>query len=381
MSSEREKLLSIKGILNRLKEADLKRIEKKYQEMGSIKSIRDLIGDKEPSLLFFLQIRMYGYLLKNDPDKTVSKLGVKIRRALHPMIAKKSPEYLMNPQVIENRKFLISEETDPTRVPEDDAVILPDEPVIWLQNHGFKDDALASIAAIPRHTYILFGSIAQFYNSVYGTSAQLGGVAMVNRKVKESRKASVEKAVAVMKNGADIMMCPEATWNKTPELLQLEYWNGAYEIAKRTGAKIVPIVHYLADPFERTNPIHTVIDDPIDVSDLTAEEAKLILRNREATWYYLMMEKYGKTTREELLQDKTQDEAWREFLEKLIGEVDYYDREIECSCDFRDRNIIRPEDAFLDIAKEKITVDNFDHVAYARKLVKERKERDYQRLY
>lgn len=381
MDEKKENLIKIKSFLNTLKEKDLKRIEKKYQEMGSIDTIKDLIGDGDPSLLFFLQIRLFGYLLNNDPDKTVSNLGVKIRRAIHPSIAKKSPQFLMNLQVQENRKFLLSNEDDWFNVEDDDPVILPDEPVVWLQNHAFKDDALSSISKIPRHTYILFGSLPQFYNSVYGISAQLGGVAMVNRRVKDSRKAVVDKAAKILENGADIMMCPEATWNKTPELLQLEYWGGAYEIAKRTGAKIVPIVHYLRDPFDRNNPIHTVIDDPIDVSNMSLKEANTLLRDTVSTWLYLMIEKYGKSTREEILNGKSFEEAWKNFLEKLTSEVDYYDNEIERSCDYRDKKIIRPEDAFENIANAKMTKENADHILYAQKLVRSRKNTDYQRLY
>ena len=380
MSMEKEKLCKLKRMLCSLKTKELRRIEEKYKD--SIVSIKDLIGDGEASLLFFFQIRMFGYLLENDPDKTISELGVKIRRFIHPAIAKQCPKHLMNPQVIENRNFLLSEGLDPKTVEEDKGIILPEEPVIWIQNHGFKDDALSSVASIPRHTYLFFGSIPQFYNSIYGTSAQLGGVVLMNRKVRESKIASMYKTIELLKNGADILICPEATWNKTPELLQLEYWPGFYRIAQETGAKIVPIVHYLRDPFERTNPIHTVMDDPIDITKLSEREALELVRDTMATWYYLMMEKYGKTTRAELLQGKSYDEAWHEFLDKLISEVDYYDFEIETSCDYRSRDNVRAEEVFESISSiEKITPTNASHVAYATNLVRTRKSRDFQRMH
>ena len=277
----------------------------------------------------------------------------------------------------------------------DKSIVLPDEPVIWIQNHGFKDDALASVASIPRHTYLFFGSLPQFYNSIYGTSAQLGGVVMCNRKVDESKKSSIPKGEKVLKYGADLLICPEATWNKTPELLQLEYWDGAYIIAQKNKNKVVPIVHYLSDPFERTNPIHTVIDDPIDITQYSSEEAMQILRDTLATWEYLMMEKYGKTTRDELLTKTiikedgeavkvklSYDEYWEEYLEKLLSEVDFYDKDIETSCDYRNKKIIRPEDAFKEIADiENVTPENASHVAYATNLIRTRKKRDFQRRF
>ncbi|MBE6140560.1 MAG: hypothetical protein E7172_03380 [Firmicutes bacterium] len=365
------------------KKKELMRIEREYKGYESILSIKDLLGDNnsDPSWLFFIQMKLYGYLLKNDVNKTVSELGVKLRRAIHPVIEKEAPKHLMNPHVIENRKFLLSDEVDATKVEKDDPVILPKEPVIWVINHGFKDDALASVATIPRHTYLFFGSIPQYYNSIYGLSAYLGGVVLNNRKVKASRKISIEKAVRVLECGADILIAPEGLWNKTPELLMLDFWPGVYKIAKKKGAKVVPLVHYLRDPFTRFNPIHTVMDDPINIADYSEEEALEILRNKMASWYYLMMEKYGRITRRELLGDKTFAEAWKEYLERIISEVDFYDSEIECTYDYRPKTKVRIEDVFAAIAEADVTLENVQHVSYAKNLVRERKKTDYQRLY
>ena len=39
-------------------------------------------------------------------------------------------------------------------------------------------------------------------------------------------------------------------------------------------------------------PIHTVIDDPIDITSMPEKEALEHYRDVLATWYYIMMEKY-----------------------------------------------------------------------------------------
>lgn len=52
---------------------------------------------------------------------------------------------------------------------------------------------------------------------------------------------------------------------------------------------------------EFINLIHTVVDDPIRIDDLTERQALDYLRDIMATWYYLMIEAYSKSTRAEVL--------------------------------------------------------------------------------
>ena len=102
-----------------------------------------------------------------------------------------------------------------------------------------------------------------------------------------------------------------------------------------------------------------------------------------ATWYYLLMEKYGQTTREELLHGfETTDDAWESYLAMHTGCVKYYDKEIELRADYRPKDIVRPEDVWQPIADiTEQTVENVHHVCYARQLIRREKRRDYQRRY
>ena len=226
-------------------------------------------------------------------------------------------------------------------------ITLPKEPVIWMANHAFKDDVCATICAAQRHSYILFGSVPQFYNTFDGVSAYINGVAMTNRKVKASKKASLDKSLRAMEYGADLIIFPEGVWNKTPHIPIIQLWPGIYRIAKKTGAKVVPIVHYSVDMLnkDKNNIIHTVIDDPIDISNLSEEEALTLLRDTMATWSYLMMEKYGKSTRKkEVGTHKTSQEAWEEHLIERVKTADRYDIEIEKCADYRPRTIEDPRE-------------------------------------
>lgn len=370
----------VKDKLQKLKEQKLLEIEKRLE--GKITSIDDLIAGEDPTLLFYLLADSLDYLLDIDPEKTISEKGIKMRQRIHFIIDKLAPLFLQNPQIIEDRNFL----TDRENSDFSKKIELPNEPVIWVANHGFKDDILATVLAAKRHSYILLASLPQVYNTFDGITAWLNGAVISNRKVSASRKTTLDKCKKVLENGSDIIFFTEGVWNKSPEKLVLDLYPGAYNLAKQTGYKIVPITHYIKDPAgikNKNNKIHTVIDDPIDVSNMSKEEALSTIRDNHATWLYYMMDKYGRTTREEALNGfSTSDEAWEEELRRRRNTVTRYDNEIEMSADFRNRSIIRPEDVWEPIANiENIHIGNVHDVEYAKQLIKTEKRRDFQRRF
>lgn len=322
---------------------------------GKILNADDLTGGRAPSGLFCLWGGQIGKLL--------------------------GEKFLSNPQVIENRTRLM----DAASTAPDNGITLPDEPVIFCVNHHFKDDILGAVRAVPRHAYILFGSLPVFFNTFDGVSAWLNGVVLCNRKVAASRKTSNENAIRVLQMGGNLLIFPESVWNKTSERLLLDFWPGIYRIAKATGAKVVPVVHYIRNTEDPSpeNVIHTVVDEPLRLDDLPEKEALSLLRDRMATWYYLMMERYGKSTRQELLSDfGSSEEAWEDYIAEHPRPIYYYDKEIEFSADCRPRGIPLPQNVYRQVADiQKITPDNASAVAAAVRIVEQARKRDVQRRY
>lgn len=303
-----------------------KQIKKILTKMGSsVTGLSDIAGDGEPSRLFYLQADRMAYLMSGEPERVLSERTVRIRRKINQIIKLVGPVFLERKQVFESKNALLGIDEP------DKPIDLPKEAVIWCPNHGFKDDVLATVLAC-RHAHILFGSLPMYFNTIDGLTAFINGVVMCNRKVSASRHASVENAKRVMAMGADLRMYPEGVWNKTPDKLVLDLWPGAYRIAKETGCKLVPVIHYLADLHKKYpgNIIHTVVADPISMEGLSEKEGLALLRDTMATWYYLMMEKYGRSTREDLLEGfDTADSAWDSYIAMHTGAVAFYDREIE----------------------------------------------------
>lgn len=361
--------------------AKIGRILQKYE--GTITGLQDLAGGKDPSGLFYILANHLSYLLDTNPEAVISAKGIEMRRKLHFIINALGRHLLANSQVIENRNFL----RDPhqTNVLADSGIIIPEEPVIWVSNHAFKDDGLATILAAKRHAYLFFGGLPQFYNTLDGIATWLNGLVMVNRKVTVSRRTSIAKAVRAMQFSADLIIFPEGGWNKSPNALLTDLWPGIYRIACETGAKLVPVVHYIRDCSnqEKNNPIHTVIDEPIRIDDLSERAALEYLRDVLATWFYLMMEVYGKTTRENLLKGTASSvEVWEQQLVDRVKTVARYDTEIELCADYRPKWKVLPQDVWRSVADiSELTENNVLHVLYARRLIEQLNTEDFQRRF
>lgn len=363
-----------------LKQRKIDAILKKYD--GMITGQNDLTAGNPPSALFYILADKLSYLLTADAETAINPKGIERRRKFNSIIKALGPHFLSNPQVFENRNFL--QNPNCFESPPNSKIMLPPEPVIWASNHGFKDDTLAAVLAAQRHAYILFGSLPQFFNTFDGVTAWLNGVVMANRKVPDSKKGSIAKAVRAMNFGADLIVFPEGVWNKSPNALVIDLWPGIYRIACETGAKVVPVVHYLRDnAVSKSNPIHTVIDDPITIDDLSEHAALDYIRDVLATWYYLMMEAYGNSTRKEALSGaSTATQAWEQQLIERVNTVARYDREIELRADYRPRWKVPPQHVWQTISDvTNVTPHNVGHVLYARQLVPQCKREDFQHRF
>lgn len=336
-------------------------------------------------ICFFFNIKLFGHLLDNTPEKVLSVSGYKIRNIIDKLIRLVGPKMLYSEQIFVNPDELMGLEK------ENDEEVLQGRSVIWVANHHFRDDALGSLLATKRHAYFLFGGLPQFYNTIDGFFAFLNGSIVVNRKVKKSRKASVEKMIYALKKGIDILYYPEGGWNKSPNKLILDLWPGIYKVAYETNSVIIPIVHYIFDPTEKMDPsknkIYTVVGKPFNICQYNEEEGLIKLRDTLATYYYLLCEKYGKTTREEFINsyiektggNRNIDLIGEAYMSDLIETVDKYDSSIETRCDYRKN--ASPEDVFNTIANINMDNSNYSMTTYAQKVVCSRQKSDFQRRY
>ena len=108
-----------------------------------------------------------------------------------------------------------------------------------------------------------------------------------------------------------------------------------------------------------------------------------LIRDVLATWFYLMMEIYGKSTREDVLEGyDTPVEAWGQSLKARVKTANRYDLEIELCADYRPKWKNEPQQVWQAIADViNITPKNVGHVFYAKQLVAQYTREDFQHRF
>ncbi len=275
------------------------------ENIPNIGDISDLLGrDKsgkvnKGSPLFFVMSKLFGKqlaskidIVSNDAIKLRQKYAYRFFRAL-------SPLYL-------NGKKLIKEKIE--ELPKD-------RPIIYAVNHGFIEDVMSTIVMSERHAFFLFGSLPNFFNTINGLAFYLYGAILVNRRNKESRNSSVDKAVSLLKRGGNLIIYPEGVWNKTPEKLTLNFWPGVVKIAQQSNAMIVPIVHL---PVKKK--IYSSRLAALDVSKYGDMQTALEkLRDDMNTEIYHLIEKYSFVSRDELKEKYSKlSDCWENLLKKAL---------------------------------------------------------------
>lgn len=265
----------------------------------------------------------FRYLLNNDPNKTVSRMGIRMRKLLHPLLIRVAPLFSHRRLVVVRR-----------------AAVPSGRPIIFAATHGFKDDGLFTLLTVRQHAYLLFGSLPQFFGSLDGLSAWLNGSILVDRSDKASRHASKEKMVRALSLGANLIYYPEGTWNKSENQLVLKLFPGIYEVARRSGALVVPVATH-----QEKNLCYAIQGEAFDLCAYAPSEGLEELRSRMGTLKYELIERFSKADRCALLENATPEAYWRGFICRLVEEVNCYDLEVECSSAYVDPKITTPEEA------------------------------------
>lgn len=270
-----------------------------------------------------MQNKYLNYLLDNNPKRVISRKGIVVRRLISPLLRNiVAPMTSKNKYIVEKNK----------RLPKD-------RPIIFAATHGLKDDIAIGLCAAGRHTYLLFASLPDFYGTIDGPSLWLNGVLLLDRKNKESRNAAKAKMKYAMSLGADILMYPEGTLNKTENLIVQKLFPGIYDVAIECNALIVPI----AIVQEGKN-VYAKTCDAFDICQYERQEGLNILRDVMASAKYELMEKYSKISRIQIGNAKM---YWQSFLDDLVNQMlPFYDYEIENSSQFIDKNEITYYQAF-----------------------------------
>ena len=213
--------------------------------------------------------------------------------------------------------------------------LLPNKPVIYAVNHFCFADTPIMGRITPQRSYILSGKQRLgFSDWLY---FMLNGVIFVDRKDKEDLAASKKAMSAYLNKGRSIVMFPEGTWNLTENQLMLPMKWGIIDIAKETGAQIIPTV--LEYDREKKRCFVRFGVPMVFTPEDSKAEAIIALRDTLATMRWEFLERNGTFSRASLDMDSER--------KKLFYSVEEYppiDWEYESSCIYNPHST--PEDAF-----------------------------------
>lgn len=157
---------------------------------------------------------------------------------------------------------------------------IPPSVCLFVANHTSSADAPAVVGAIPRRIAVLLKE-SLFKWPIAGQAFALAHFIPVNRGLRESAIASVEKATEALKAGQSFLIYPEGT--RSPDGRLQQFKKGAVVMAIKAGVPIVPIVcsgaHRVME--KRSLVIHPgeiVVEflEPIDASKYTFEERETL---------------------------------------------------------------------------------------------------------
>lgn len=274
-------------------------------------------------------------LLDNDPKKVLSKGSIRARKIISPILR------FAIPFVTPNSKLKVLRRAK-----------IPNQPVLFAPTHGFREDIEHTVVMAKRQAYVLNGSLTQLYRSIDGITSWLAGVIPIDRTKKESRASAKKKIVYALELGASVIMYPEGTWNKSPNQLMSGFFPGIYDVAKESGALVVPIATY-----RNGKKAYGIMEEAFDICAYDRETGLRVLRDKLATMQYEMMEQYGQAKRTDFPYRAKADAYWKQCVDELMAQVKYYDYDVELHTKYVDKTVTSPEEAFaflktLEVKKE-----------------------------
>jgi 1-acyl-sn-glycerol-3-phosphate acyltransferase len=157
---------------------------------------------------------------------------------------------------------------------------IPQGVCLFAANHTSSADAPAIVGAIPRRIAVLLKE-SLFRWPIVGQAFQAVHFIPVNRGVRDSAIASVEKAAEAMKAGQSFLIYPEGT--RSPDGRLQEFKKGAVVMAIKAGVPIVPMVcsgahRIMGKKSLVIHPGEIVVEflEPIDASQYSFEERDVL---------------------------------------------------------------------------------------------------------
>lgn len=210
-------------------------------------------------------------------------------------------------------------------------------PIIFSANHSNAYDMPILSLAIKKHIFVLC-DYTTINNTIADIAFRMNGCVYIDRKTKESKTNAYEQCVAGIKQGYNMLIFPESTWNLTKSLPILPRYWGDIKIAQETGTPIIPtrlvycgrvcLIKFGKRIYVSKN--DSIAEKDNEVYDAMVQLRKEIEVSPEYKKYYVPIE-------------------YTDWVKKNINSYKFFDVDYEMSC-IRNCDII-PHDEFEQIKR------------------------------
>lgn len=172
-------------------------------------------------------LQRYHVARKQSEESLLGRLSLKQRQRLHP--------FLLGVIKLKNRLGGLSVDVLHDRRGD------VKEPVIFAVTHVGKNDVETVSEAIGSHYTLLSGDFERMQGTINETFLKLNGVVYVCECDKEDRRFAMDRMVAALTQGSNLMYFPEGTWNLSDHLPMLPCYWGIVQVAQASAAAVIPV--------------------------------------------------------------------------------------------------------------------------------------------
>ena len=227
--------------------------------------------------------------------------------------------------------------------------------IVYAITHIGGNDVEITFEAVKSPAWLFLGDPRELYCNLDGMMLFLNGAICIETRDKEDRQIAKAHAIELLKKGGNLIIYPEGAWNLSENLLLQPLYSGTLEVAKESGAEVVPVA---IEKYEDT--YYANIGANIDVSQMDLSDkavATNILRDTMATLKWEILEHVGMVSRESIPPNYS-----NTFVNEImnIKEISYSIKDINEGV-YRPKGVVTPEEAFgpiraLDVWGNKIKI-------------------------
>lgn len=189
-----------------------------------------------------------------------------------------------------------------------------DENYVFISNHSFDEDIIATLSQLGCHAYVLIGTTDQLEYNPLMYAAWVNGLVYVNRLDPISRSEALPKMERIINAGSSMLVFGEGGWDNTEHRPSNPQFAGGVLLAQNTNRKVVLVSSYNEHD---SKDIYMSFTDPYDISKIEERAARRDIANKLGVMTLEHMFNHASTNkRNDLVQQSPTGDIYLDYMEQ-----------------------------------------------------------------